>query len=291
MFKGTYICSLKLSNIGRLPLLSLVLLSIAFLLSTTCNAAAWLQDEGKGLIIANIQQYTSTKYWDREGDLKSGPRFNQFSINPYMEYGAQPNITIGLNPFAKRISQANQVSNFGLNNITPFVLLLVKKKDWTTNSIQFSYNQPFKARSFGANLSSQSAYGIIDRQRYIDVRLLRGTGGTFNKEQSKTWYADAEVSYRANFDGAADEVHVDFMLGLKTLDQRLVFEVKEQNTIGLHNPKSEIWPDYNVCTVIPNIQYFSRDKTVGFQFGVQQDFYGTNIGKGTAPFIALWLRF
>lgn len=166
-----------------------------------------------------------------------------------------------------------------------------QKKDWSSYSIQFSYNQPFKARLFGTNQPSQSAYGIIDRQRYIDVRLLAGAGGEFDKKQSRAWYADGEISYRANFDGAADEVHVDFMLGLKFLDQRLIFEVKEINTFGMHNPKTDFLPDYSLFTIIPNIQLFTRDKTLGLQIGLQQDFYGVNIGKGFAPFVALWWRF
>lgn len=270
--------------------ISLIFLIVLILLPSSSQAAAWLKEVGEGLLIANVQQYTSNKYWNRQGHLKSGPRFNQFSVNPYLEYGAFPCITLGLNPFAKRISQRQQVSKFGLNNITPFALILIRKKDWSSFSAQISYNQPFKSKFFGPNQPPLSVYGIIDRQRYLDLRLLYGTGGTFDKAQTKTWYADGEVSFRRNFDGAADEIHVDFMLGFKILNQKLIFEVKELNTFGLHNPKNNRLPNYSLFTIIPNIQFWMTD-TIGFQFGVQQDFYGINIGKGNAPFVALWWKF
>lgn len=280
------------SNLKKSILTFLYLLVfLALLTPLESYAAAWVRDRGEGLLIANVQQYTSERYWDKQGHLHTGPRYNQFSLNPYFEYGACSNLTIGISPSFYRISQARQVSTFGLNNVIFFGRFLVQKKDWSAFSIQLSYNQPCQSGQFGNAVapSALTAYGLISRQRYLDVRLLFGTGGTFDKEQYNTWYADFEGAYRPNFNGAADELHFDMMLGLKTLDATLIFELKELNTISLNNPSNPTKPDYNLVTIIPNIQYWFTPN-MAIQLGLQQDVYGTNIGRGTAPFVALWVK-
>lgn len=273
-----------------------LLLSISLCFySQTVSSAAWLKGKGEGLLITTAQSYASTQYWDQQGHLKSGPRFNQGSLNPYLEYGLSKKITIGLNPFLKQISQAGNTSKFGLNNITPYARFAVMQKDWDTISFQLSFNQPTKAKKFNNSLnvtpaSASSVYGIIDRYRYLDLRLLLGIGGKLDKIESKTWYADFEMAYRPNFDGATDEFHVDFMFGLKICDQRIIFEIQELNTLRLKNPANITQPNYNLSTIVPNIQVWFT-KAIGLQMGVQQDFYGINVGKGKALFMALWWKF
>lgn len=259
-----------------------------FLHINSCYAAAWLQPKGEGVIIANAQQYVSCHYWNLEGNLQSGPCFNQLSINPYIEYGALDEVTVGVNPFLRRLSQAGAIDPLGLDNITFFGRFLNKHKNWSTLSTQLSYNQPFRSADFGQTPSS--AYAIVGRERYADIRLLGGTGGQFDPKAYNTWYANMEAAYRPFFDGAADELHLDLMIGWKTLNQRLVLELQELNTFGLHNPSNATQPNYNVFTVMPNIIYWYF-QSLAVQVGVQQDLYGTNIGRGTAPFIALWWKF
>ena len=81
------------------------------------------------------------------------------------------------------------------------------------------------------------------------------------------------------------------MLGLKTLSERLVFEVQEWNAVSARNADSPSLPNYNIATVMGDIMYWVIPEIFSIQFGIQQDFYGVNIGRGTAPFISLWWRF
>ena len=259
-------------------------------------AAAWLLPEHEGLVIANVAQYTSCNTWNTEGQLSSTPCFNQFTVNPYFEYGAFSDVTVGLNPFFQRISQSGNVSPFDLVNITPFARFLIQQHHWTTRSVQVGYNQPFTSSTFGGTptpssaSSASSAYGIENRQRFVDVRFLYGIGGAFDPKERKVWYADFEAAYRPYFDGAADQLHFDIMLGLKVLSKTLVFELQEKNTWSLHNPSNIREPDYNLYSLQPSIIYWFI-ANLGIQIGLQQDFYGNNVGMGTTPFGAVWWKF
>jgi hypothetical protein len=251
-------------------------------------AAAWLQDKGKGLVIGNVQSYTSCNYWDLESNLQSGPCFRQFSINPYFEYGVLSNFTLIINPVFLDYSQADQSSPFALGYITVGGRFLINKKDYDTISFQAEYNQPFKSSNFGSNPSSQST--IANEEKFLDLRILYGTGGAYGRNQHNEWYADAEAAVRPYFGVTAAELHFDFMLGWKILDKRFIFEIQELNTISLYAPKDPSKPNFNLCTAMLSVIYFLQP-SLGLQGGVKQDFYGTNIGRGTAPFVAIWFKF
>ena len=270
-------------------LFSIFFFSLIWITPITSYAAAWLQSKGDGLIIGNIQPYLSCTYWDKQSNLHSGPCFRQFSINPYIEYGLLSNLTLVVNPTFNSFSQSGQSSPFGLAYTTVGGRFLLNHKDWNTLSFQALYNQPFKSKNFGNGATPSAQYALANEQPYLDLRILYGTGGQFDPKEYSTWYADAEASFRPYFDGAADEIHVDFMAGFKTLNQRLIFELQELNTISLHNPKNFQQPNYNLYTVMPSVIYWYR-KNMAAQLGIKQDFYGNNIGKGTAPFIAFWFK-
>ena len=265
----------------------LVILSLLFY--SHSYAAAWLQPKGTLLTILNNQAYNSCSFWNAQGQLQKGPCFFQYSLAPYFEYGALDKLTLILNPDFDTFNQSAQTVPCGFENIFFGGRYSLWKRDWSQFSLQLSYNQPIRTSLFGD--SPTSVYAIINRMRYLDARLLYGTGGALDKFKSKTWYADAEFAYQPSFSGAADEFRFNFMLGLKTLSERLVFEVQEWNAVSARNADSPTLPDYNIATVMGDIMYWVIPEIFSIQFGIQQDFYGVNIGRGTAPFISLWWRF
>ncbi len=256
----------------------------------TLRAAAWLQPQGDTLVIANVRQYTSCQYWDINGSLQHGDCFRQFSVNPYMEYGADSKLTLLFSPNFNEFSQSGESVPFGFENAIIGGRYSLWQKDWSTFSAQLQYNQPIRTSSFGSSDTPSSNYALINRQRYIDARLLFGTGGAFDKQQENTWYADAEGAYQENFNGAADEFHVDFMLGWKTLGGRLIYELQELNSVTLNNPRNLNVPNYDLVSLMPSVIYWFTLNSWALQVGVSQDVYGTNIGQGTAPFVAVWLK-
>lgn len=257
----------------------------------TAIAAAWLQPQGKSLIIGNVQHYNSCHYWNKQGQLKRGPCFNQFAVSPYYEYGFLERLTLILNPTFNSFSQSNQSVPFNFENFFVGARYALWKNDWDALSIQLVENVPIRRGQFGNPATPTAVYAIINRLSYLDARVLYGTGGTFDKDNYNTWYADAELAYQPNFSGGADETRINFMLGWKTQNGRLVFELQELNAITSNNPSSSNKPSYNLCTAIVDIIYWYKPNVAAFQLGLQQDFYGTNIGRGTAPFLALWWKF
>ncbi|HAT1864024.1 TPA: hypothetical protein OZL95_003281 [Legionella pneumophila] len=264
---------------------------LSLILPLTLQAAAWIQPKEKGLVIGNAQQYTSCQYWTKQGELKHGPCFRQSSIYPYVEYGALSKLTLILSPNFNTFSQSGERVPFSLENVLFGGRYALWEKDWSVFSAQLTYNLPARTGSFGNPLTPSSAYALINRQHFIDVRVLYGTGGALDKKQNNTWYADIEGSYQANMSGAADEIHCNLMLGWKTWGGTLVFELQELNVFTLNNPRNFTFPNYNLVTLMPDIIYWYKPDKAAIQLGVSQDLYGTNIGKGTAPFVALWWRF
>lgn len=271
-------------------------LFILLLFPLNSYSAAWVQEEHHGLIIGNIQDYASCQFWTLQGNLKSGPCFRQFTVNPYFEYGFTQKFTLVLNPFIETFKQSSVFSPFALDNGVISGRYLLWHKDYSAFSTQLGYNQPFRSPNINnvivtsSGVTPSAQYAIINREHYADFRLLYGTGGKLNTNNSNTWYIDLEAAYRPFFDGAADEIHVDFMVGWKVINQRLVLIVQEFNTFGLHNPSNTIQPNYSLFTIQPSMLFWCG-KTVGLEAGVKQDFYGNNIGMGTQPFVALWWKF
>lgn len=261
--------------------------------ASSSHAGAWLQAKGEGLVIGNAQYYNSCKYWDKQGNLHNGPCFEQFSVTPYAEYGLLDKLTLILSPNFDTFSQSNNRVPFGFENFFFAGRYSLWKKDWSQLSAQLGYNQPIRTSKFGNVITAtpSSVYAIINRQRFIDARLLYGTGGTFDKENYNTWYADVEGAYQPNFSGGATEFRINLMLGWKTKGGQLIFELQELNALTANDATDPTAPSYNLSTVMVDTIYWFKSNIAAIQIGIQQDFYGKNIGQGTAPFIALWWRF
>lgn len=264
---------------------------LCLMLPWSVHAAAWLQPKDKLLSIINNQIYDSCSYWDKQGTLQKGPCFFQYSLLPYFEYGYRDNLSFFVNPDFNTFNQSGQEVPFGFENIFFGGRYSLWKAPWKELSLQLGYNQPIRTSLFGNALSGASAvYAIIQRMRYLDARILYGTGGPLDKAQTEAWYADAEFAYQPNFSGAADEFKFNFMLGRKSQNGRWVFELQEWNAITENNPRNATFPNYNLATVMGNITYWFYPEVAAAQIGIQQDFYGTNIGRGVAPFLSIWWR-
>lgn len=269
--------------------LELGLVFFTYISMQNANGAAWLQPKGTLLTSLINQAYNSCSFWNQQGQLQKGPCFFQYSLMPYFEYGAADSLTLILNPDFDTFNQSAKTVPFGLENVFFAGRYSLWKKDWSQFSVQLGYNAPVRTSLFGD--STTSVYAIINRMRYLDARVLYGTGGALDKFQSKTWYADAEIAYQPSFSGAADEMKLNFMLGVKILEGKIGFELQEWNALRSSHAVSSSLPSYNLATVMGNIIYWILPNVVALQGGIQQDFYGVNIGRGTSPFLSLWWRF
>src|SRR6185369_5643836 len=70
-------------------------------------AGAWLQPKGDGLFILQKSYYTTDKYFDRNGDMQTQPRFTKWETQPYLEYGVLNNLTVGGTFYAQHVHQSS----------------------------------------------------------------------------------------------------------------------------------------------------------------------------------------
>ena len=231
----------------------------------------------------NLQPMVSCKYWDKQGKLKSGPCFHQFLANTYFDYGFNSVFTIIVNPNFLTFSQGKRTSEFSLGYVNWGGRYSLYHVDKTTLSTQILFNQPFKSTKFGMTKDPAAQYAIANEEYYIDARLLYGILNDVTT--SNGWYLDLEGAYRPYLQGAASELHFDFITGKRISNHKWNIELQELNTISLHDAANDHQPNYNLYSLQTSLAYFF-DNSMSLQLGLKQDFYGNNTGRGTAPFIA-----
>lgn len=247
-------------------------------------AAAWVLPKNSALLIVNADWYYNDHFWDADGHLHSGPAYNQFTLNPYLEYGLTENMTIGQNSFFREVWKQNTDTGFKPGDSELFARYRWWHKDYNVFSTQLKFNVPWQHPSF---FVSPLPPTVSNGQYWLEGRLLYGIGGALPKLAKSTWFLSLEGGFQPNFNGAADQINTEAYFGWKSNKEKWVIELKEKNTFTMHNPTKPNAPDFNLATIVPGIIY-SINEAFSLEVGVYQDFWGSNIGKGTQPFIALW---
>lgn len=270
-----------------------------------------VQKKSDGYFLFTVQPAISCNAWNENNVLISVPCFRQFTFNPYFEYGMLPWLTFSISAFFQTWSESGVKRDFNIQHITPALQFLLLEKGRHSLSLQISYNQNLQSQYFNSesNLipyitpyeffilrtaSLASTTTRADLEKYLDIRIMYGIGssGEFvvNPKQYNAWYTDYQLAYRQYFDGAADEIHFDWGFGLRTVHQRLILDFQSFNTFGLRNPRSALYPNYDIFTLRFDVMYDFSFYVRG-QIGIEQDVYGRNSGMGIAPFAAIMLRF
>ncbi len=251
-------------------------------------AGAWVQEKGKGLSITTLTWYESEHFWDQDRNLNDGSRYRKLEINPFLEYGITENLTVGINAFISDITAEGQGTNFGVADVELLGRYRLWKNDTSVISTQLLLKIPEAYDPHKLPLLGQGQYDL-------EWRLLYGHGW---KWAEHNWYFNAEGGFRKRFGAPADELRFDWRVGWKSFGDKWVIDFKQENIFGLRNnsgntsndPFRQQSTDYDLYKATLSAIYWVTPK-VGLQAGITQDFYGRNTGRGTAPFMGLWLRF
>lgn len=254
-------------------------ISMMALCAWTINAqaGAWVQKKDAVLTIYRMDWYVSTHAYDKHRHLHHAPRDRELQINPFFEYGATECLTVGANMLLADVD--SQKSEAGLEDLEIFGRYLLWASDYSVVSTQMLLKFP-------GNVAGVTGA----RQFDFEWLLLGGTGGRVSRFPNNFWFLDAQGGIRKRFGSPADEIHFDWEVGLKTNHERLWYLFKQTNIFGLHNPSNSRGLNYDLNTIEASVLYWIK-RDIAFQVGVKHDFYGRNIGVGTAPFIAAWLQF
>ncbi len=276
-------CSITVSVV------QIILFFLSFLLiHEHAFAGAWVQEKGKGLSITTATWYVSSDFWDQDRHLNNGPHYRKLEINPLLEYGVTENITVGINAFIPDIQAAGQGTSFGVGDVELLGRYRLWKSDYSVISTQLLVKIPETYDSDKLPLLGQGQYDV-------EWRLLYGHGWRWGENN---WYFNAEGGFRKRFGEPADEIRFDWRVGRKSIGDKWVIDFKQENIIGLRNnsgttlndPFRERSADYDLYKATLSVLYWVNP-SVGLQAGITQDVYGRNTGRGTAPFVGLWLKF
>ncbi|PCI38877.1 MAG: hypothetical protein COB50_01800 [Thiotrichales bacterium] len=250
-------------------------------------AGAWVQKKGHWILISNFKWYESCRFWDKNHNTHStSDCYRKFELNPYFEYGATDNLTLGVSAFLRRIKQGAMSTSFSPGDLELLARYKVWQKGSDIFSIQSMFNIPMRHPDFSHLQSPNST--ISNGQYAFEGRLLYSTSG-HHKHSKFYWYANFELGYRKNFNHAADRVNFEWTVGVSDATYKWIIELKQKNIIGMRNATKTYAPDYDLYSVSPSIIHWVT-KHLAVQLGWDHDFYGRNIGQGNAVFVAIWLK-
>lgn len=169
---------------------------------------AWTLDAGTGQI--GIIGLLGTSYlgFDGSRDLVSVPRYNKFELDGLIEYGATDWLTLMAMPQLQHIDIGPPIeaqrTGLGYTDVGG------RAKLYDGNGWVFSLQATLRLPGT-AQTSNPAAIGYTDVQE--DVRGLAGYNFSIGGLPA---YVDIEVAQRFRGEGAPDEFHADFTLGIRT---------------------------------------------------------------------------
>ena len=263
----------------RVVFFIIIIISIVF--PTFVYAGAWVQEKGHGLDILTFRRYISTHYWTSSGSLQNSSAYTKYEIGNYLEYGLTEKLTGGLYLSALQSHTSAMGTQRGHNDTEIFGRYLFWKNDWSV----------FSAQVFADKLGRAVEFNIPAQNSHFNTgeAILFGTSGKFGKETDQYWFFDIMLGLIQRY-SAGNQLQFNMDGGWKFHNNKVWLFLQNYNTFSLDRPFYPTGAGYNLVTIAPSLIYWINS-VVGVQLGIAQDIYGQNVGKGTSPFIAGWLRF
>lgn len=188
------------------------------IISSNVYASGWTQKSGHGLLINNFSYYSTSHYFDANGDRKPlNGNYTKYEMNPYIEYGISDNTTIGANIFLSRVFQKNTIAssnatNYGLGDSE----LFIRHRIWQGNGFSFAVEPLIK-------LPSLQKYTIEPKvgSTTFDAGLTTSSGYSF-KAFEKHHFANIDISYRHSFGPLSDRVKIDTSVGFSVSEDLIL---------------------------------------------------------------------
>ncbi len=253
------------------------------LCATCAHAGAWLQPEGKGLVIGQAAYYSTTKYFDAQGNTQPQPRFSKYEFQPYVEYGLLEKLTVGGSLYAQSVEQSG-ITNYGIADPELFLRAKLWRDDKQALSLQPLIKFPSQ---FASDLPPRGGSKSTD----MELSLLYGRN---LKLISDSDYLDTRIGYRGRDQGLSNQWRADAALGLSlTPHWQLIPAIRAVYTPGLQQAAafSENGDlDGNVLKVELNGAYHIDEKR-WVQLGLFKHIAGMQTGEGYGASISYAHRF
>lgn len=247
-------------------------------LSSPAFAGAWLQPEHQGLFIGQATYYTTSHYFDFDGNKQRQPTYKKYELQPYVEYGLFKNLTIGGSAYAQHVTQSGN-SNQGIADPEIFARTRLWYDDKQVVSIQplIKFNGTFKD-------SGSPRGGSKTTDAELSLLYGRNLPVLSNRD-----YLDVRAAYRTRNHGLSDQLRGDVAMGLGVTDRFMLIPAlrgvaaTDVNEAAVYSENGDL--DYSVIKAEVTGLYTLNDQqwvqaslfkpVAGFQTG---EGYGASIG-------------
>ncbi len=257
-------------------------------LSSNAYSAAWLQKSGDWQVISNFNYYSTSSYFNSDGDSLPQKKFIKGEVNPYIEYGLTDKLTVGISPSFQYLLQNDSAdksqNNYGLADSEVFL----RKKIWNDYSSVLSLQGLVK---IPGPYSTGQIPTLGLKQYDVEARILYGKNLLINYYKP---YINLEVAYRKRMEEPSDEFRFDTSVGLNLTDNYMilgqVFNVYSLGDIGNQKFITVNSFDYSLSKVqLSAVKKLSE--RLSLQLGVYKNIWGRNTGKGGGILVSLWKKF
>jgi protein XagA len=250
-------------------------------LPEAARAGAWTQPAGGLLVINSLSYYqVNVVGYNTFGRPSGHGTYQQVEFAPYIEYGLNGRVTIGMQPRVQYVVQSGlpgTKDSFGLVQLNLFVRYLLLQAGPNVFSVQGTIGIPGTATADEPLLAQPNAE--------YEARLLYGRG--FDLPNGWHGFANAELGYRIEANGWADQIRGDVTFGLNvTPDWMLLAQSFNTISVGQASPGGS---DYSLYRVEFSAVH-SFTPHISLQFGAWHDAGGHKIALGNAGIVALWFR-
>lgn len=262
------------------------ILALGFAFPLPACAGAWVQPEGQLQIIRNFTFYSTGEAFDGKGRRADNPGFRKGEFNPYAEYGASEDWTLGTSLFFQYLEQDNAeggaLSNRGLGEMEWFARYQLLQEGGYALSIQPLVNLP--GHYFDKNGP------IAGREDWdAELALLGGYGFSW---RGRDHYIDAKAAYRYRSGALADQYRLSAAAGFALDDAWQV--VPELHFTGRANGTNKTLSlggqnDYELLKA--QLSFVWRfNEVYSLQFGGFRHVEGKDTGAGGGVMVALWTQ-
>lgn len=178
-------------------------LGLFFLSASNASAGAWTQPAKQGLFIAQATYFSSSEFFDVDGARVPQDRFSKLELQPYVEYGLKPWLTVGGSAYLQGVAQDGD-ENYGLGDPEAFA----RARLWQGERQVISVQPLIKLRSLYADPGAPRG-GSVSTD--MEFSLLYGRNLDILSDRD---YADMRVGYRWRGAGLNPQWRTDIALGL-----------------------------------------------------------------------------
>ncbi|BBG31027.1 hypothetical protein ZBT109_2295 [Zymobacter palmae] len=279
---------------------SMALLAAGLSSSFEAQAAAWVQPQGKGEVIVQYLQWSSHTTYNRHSSREAygdNGKSSLKQLNPYVEYGLTPDVTLIGNFYLKQASYSND-ADYGHRSTTAFgdqemgirynlpPTFAGLDAPWV-GAAQWLLVLPFYSRHKDGSQPDVGMGGIGNEFRYSIGRPI----SLFDRPG----YIDLGTALRLRTGGPADEWRVDIASGLYLTPKWLM--IGEINQItglrnGHDNGDNPSLDPYNYNQTKLRLSFVRQiSDSTRLQLGYEYYAAGRNTGAGGAPFVGFWWHF